>query len=180
MRATISRAAAIIAGGLLMIFFLSACASTAQPAPAAPTAGPAPTAAVGDAAPELAAAQTALERFLNALADGDYATAASLYGGDYEVLRGYNPPIAPDDHAALLEAACTANGFMCLRPTSMYVAGDNPSGLTFAVSFANSDGSTFVFTPPPGSPDQPRSSFPLRVVTGPEGPKVVDLPPYVS
>ena len=179
MRTSIAKTAAIIAGGLLIIFMLSACASTAQPAPPEPAIVPSPVAA-SDAPPELAAAQTALENFLNALADGDYATAAGLYGGDYELLRGYNPTIAPDDHAALLEAACTANGFMCLRPASMRVEGDDPSGLTFGVTFANADGSYFAFTPPPGAEGQPRSIFPLRVVTGPEGPKVVDLPPYVS
>lgn len=180
MRASIAKTAAIIAGGLLIIFMLSACAPAAQPTPPEPTIVPIQSVPADDAPPDVAAAQTTLERFLNALADGDYATAADLYGGDYAVLHGYNPTIAPDNHAALLEAACTANGFMCLRPISMRVEGDNPSGLTFGVSFVNADGSSFVFTPPPGASGEPRSSFPLRVVSGLEGPKVVDLPPYVS
>lgn len=180
MRARIYKAAAIIAGGLLTILLLAGCTPAAQPASIEPTIAPAINQPAGDMPPDLAAARGTLERFLNALADGDYATAAGLYDGDYTLLQGYSPAIAPDDHAALLEAACTANGFMCLRPTSMLVTGDNPAGLTFDVTFASADGSAFVFTPPPGAPGQPRSSFPLRVVTGPDGPRVVDLPPYVS
>jgi hypothetical protein len=186
MRTNIRKAAAIVVGALLTILLLAGCAAPTQPTRIESTIvqpstiSPAPTGVYGDAPPELAAAEDTLTRFLNALADGDYTTAASLYAGDYELLRGYNPSLGPEDHAALLGAACKANGFMCLRPAAMDVVGDNPGGLTFSVTFVNPDGSTFVFTPPPGAPGEPRSSFPMRVFTGPEGPRVLDLPPYVS
>jgi len=184
MQINIRRATAIVAGALIAILLLAGCAQQAQPAPA-PTSAPAPATAqptspaAGEPA-DIAAARAALEQFLGALAAGDYAAAAELYGGDYEVLRGYNPPIDPADHAALLQAACTANGFMCLQPAELRVIGDRADELTFGVTFTQADGSPFVFTPPPGAEGQPRTEFPLRVSTSPAGPRVLDLPPYVS
>jgi hypothetical protein len=62
---------------------------------------------------EIESARQALVAYLDALQAGSYAEAAELYGGDFKQLQDYNPDIPADDHAALFQAACTLNGFVC-------------------------------------------------------------------
>lgn len=186
----ISRVAAILTGALFLLFFLSACTAPAAQEPARPTAAPqitagrelditqAPTAAAPQSDTE--EARATLESFLVALNDGRYDEAAALYGGDYELLRGYNPGLALDDHAALLERACTANGFVCLRPSSVANATIEGDTISFQVSFITPDGAIFSFFPPPGAEGQPTSHFILSVQKTADGFRVVSLPPYVS
>ena len=42
-----------------------------------------------------------------------YAEAVAYYGGDYQVLRGWNPTVPPNDHATLFQKGCTVNGLQC-------------------------------------------------------------------
>jgi len=55
-----------------------------------------------------------LSAFFNRLAAGQYAAAATLYGGSYETLVGFNPDIDPVDVAALWRHGCEMNGLQCL------------------------------------------------------------------
>ncbi|MEM5774895.1 MAG: hypothetical protein AAGU05_07815 [Anaerolineaceae bacterium] len=129
------------------------------------------------------AAQEALSGYLDALLNGRYQDAAGLYGGSYEVLQGYNPEIDPEDRAALLEAACTFNGFLCLEARNIQLA-DQPSATEFVytVEFTNADGSLFVLGPCCGADETtmlPLSVFKFTVQQLEDGTFVVmDLPPY--
>ncbi len=66
-------------------------------------------------APELSeeTALPVLEGYLAALAAGHYDQAAWFFGGDIDVLLSQNPELSPTDQAALFEAACTVNGYIC-------------------------------------------------------------------
>lgn len=170
-----------------LVVILGGCSSQFQPVPPTPTLTstksaliPTPSIIGVNAPVELVAAQEALERFLNALAEGNYAAAVTLYAGDYETLHDYNPSIARNDYAALFEAACEVNGYKCLKPNAITLTDDNYDRKTFAVSFINSDGSIFVFIPPFSNPNERRDVFLFTVITNAEGPKVLDLPPYIS
>jgi hypothetical protein len=59
-------------------------------------------------------AEKTLGDYLLYLSEGNYAQAADLYGGSYDLLQGYNPTVDPSDFAALLEQGCTLNGLRCL------------------------------------------------------------------
>ena len=126
-------------------------------------------------------ARAALAAYLDALHSRQYATAATYYSGSYELLTGYNPDIASDDHVQLLERACTANGFQCLSVAQ--IVPDrviSPTQFGFLVEFANADGTPFVFTPPPGAIGHPRARFQFTVVNEDGSFRVLELPPYVS
>ena len=87
-----------------------------------------------------------LTNFLTALHDGDYAAAAELYGGSYEVMVAHNPALDSGDHAGLLRAACLVNGAVCLLPQSVVPAHEAEGvagGDSFQVSFMAEDGSRF-------------------------------------
>ena len=159
--------------GIVGLFFLlAACA--AQPKTIQPS---------GAAAGQEQPAQEALPGFLGALYEGRYEEAAGLYGGSYEVLQGYNPAIDPQDKPALLEAACTVNGFLCLKAKSIELA-DQPSQTEFVytVQFANADGSLFILGPCCGADETsmpPVSDFTFTVTLQEDGTfSVMDLPPY--
>ena len=62
---------------------------------------------------EKSRAWSALTEFTALLWDGQYAEAARYYGGDYQVLRDWNPAVPPNDDAALFQKGCTANGLQC-------------------------------------------------------------------
>jgi hypothetical protein len=59
-----------------------------------------------------------LTRYLAALNEGQYDEAAGLYGGSYEQLIEFNPSLDSSSKPDLLKAACTVNGFQCLRFSS--------------------------------------------------------------
>jgi len=119
------------------------------------------------------------KRFLTTLANSDYVTAAALYEGDYEMLYDKNPIIARENYPALLEAACTVNGYVCRKPGTVTLVDTRADSWIFEVSFLNTDGSTFVFKPPSGAPGAEQSVFSFRVIMGANGPRVLDLPPYI-
>jgi hypothetical protein len=135
---------------------------------------------------DLASARAALEAFFDALNGGQYTKAAELYGGSYEELIGLNPDTDPNDHAALLERACTINGYQCLRVKNIVQqAQDWPDTYTFTVEFANPDGSLFVLGPCCGATETdmpPQSRFDFTVMKVPQAGgmfRVQRLPVYM-
>ena len=129
------------------------------------------------------AAQEALSGYLDALHNGRYDDAAGLYGGSYEVLQGYNPDIDPEDKPALLEAACTINGFLCLEVKSIEPAEQvSESEFVYTVQFANADGSLFELGPCCGADETsmpPTTEFTFTVKQHDDGSyAIMDLPPY--
>lgn len=131
-----------------------------------------------------AQARSALINFHEYLHQGEYDQAAELYGGSYDVLLGYNPTLSEDDKAALLQAACEFNGFICLEILSAeLMAGNDGTEIVFKVKFANPDGSEFVLGPCCGASEEempPVSTFTAHVLCEDDGScLVMDLPPYV-
>ena len=89
-----------------------------------------------------AAAEQTLTDYLEALRLGDYAGAADLFGGSYEIMLDHNPAIDPADHAAVVEAACTINGAVCnlsLRSV-VHVAAWGPGIYRFTVELQDPAG----------------------------------------
>jgi len=126
---------AVLAGGL---------AGCALPAP-----GGGGAAATATPATDLDQARNTLQAYFDALADKRYADAAKLYGGDYRPLAAYNPDVGADDHRTLLERACTANGFHCLKIKEVIQEETiAPGSFRFVVRFQQADGSVFT-TPGP-------------------------------
>jgi len=114
-----------------------------------------------------------LEDYLTALAVADYAGADARYGGSYETFIANNPEINPQDHAALFEAACTINGFVCnLSVRSVVNMAALTEGLfTFTVELQNPEGALFELGPccgesPIDSPPQTQFAFMVALVEG--------------
>jgi hypothetical protein len=128
-------------------------------------------------------ASQVLALFFSELATGNYAEAATLYGGSYEVLADQNPDLNLDDHAALWNNGCTINGFQCLTIRTINFNELNDSGeYIFTVEFNDPDGNIFVLEPCCGeSPTTPpQFQFEYRVIQDGYGKfKVLDLPVYV-
>jgi hypothetical protein len=127
-------------------------------------------------------AEQIIRTYFDELSTGDYATAAEFYGGSYEVLQGYNPDVDPEDHAALLQRACEANGFQCLPVRSVSITETTDGDFIAVVEFNNPDGSLFSRGPCCGEdePVEPETQFIYRVVQNPGGAlQVMDLPVYV-
>lgn len=121
----------LVVGGSILL--LTACGGTAG-------ATPEPVAADED----IDAARAALIAYFDLLSAGRYEEAAAYYGGSYDVLIEYNPETDPQDRAALFEAACTVNGFLCLPVGEVVYASEVSSGeFRFTVTFLNADGSPF-------------------------------------
>lgn len=132
---------------------------------------------------DLQNAEQALLDFLEELNAGNYKAAAELYGGGYEIMIEHNPDLDPNNHAALIQNACTINGAQCLKVES--VALDHKAavnGYNFLVEFQNEDGTLFVLGPCCGGNETdtpPRSSFTFTVVKDDKGQfLVMDMPPY--
>lgn len=125
--------------------------------------------------PEARLSLQTLEAFLTALRDGDYATAAVLCCGSYEVLIDWNPNIDPADETALLQSACE-NQLRCDLTVRRILAGSVQSDRhEFYVEFQTGDGQLFSRSPCCGSNTDPTvSQFPFTVVLTTEGPQVLD------
>jgi len=131
-------------------------------------------------------ARAVLVAFFDALNGGWYAEAAVQYGGSYEGLIDMNPDVDPNDHAALLERACTTNGFQCLRVKEIVQqVQDSPDSYTFTIEFLNPDGSLFVRGACCGASETdmpPQSRFDVVVMSVPQAGnalRVQNLPVYV-
>jgi hypothetical protein len=123
--------------------------------------------------------------FFGHLSAGRYEEAGQLYGGSYEVLSEYNPTLDPHDHAAMWQAACTSNGFLCLRVRSAHLQEDGSAKAEyrFLVEFSTPDDQLFVRGPCCGASETempPESEFLFAVVRTEDGAyRVQDLPVYI-
>jgi hypothetical protein len=130
---------------------------------------------------EARAAGEALNEYFASLSSGDYARGAELYGGRYDTLADMNPEVDPNDHAVLLEQACTVNGFVCLRlKSSVLSAHPSEEQFIFKVSFETENGNTYERLPCCGGAtagETGRSVFEYSVVKGEDGQfRVMELP----
>lgn len=128
-----------------------------------------PTAATDDET-----AKQTLIRFFRDLHDGDYPSAADRYAGSYETMVEHNPGIEPEDHPALLEAACTINGAQCLpvRDAQLVGAESSDGEIVFLVRFEEDDGSVFELGPCCGGDGDgaaPQTEFKFHVLRGSDG-----------
>ena len=124
-----------------------------------------------------------LERFFDALHEGDYQAAVDLYGGSYEILIEMNPDLEPGAHLALLERACKTNGFQCLRVGEVLAVDETSQGVfDLTVTFLTAAGETFQRGPCCGAgagDEPPHTDFTFRVAREGTGQyMVLDLPPY--
>lgn len=95
---------------------------------------------------EIEAARQALISYLDALKQGNYADVAELYAGDIKVLEKSNPDIPAEDQAALFQAACTQNGFVCDLSilNELSARKITPTGFRFVVELQDPDGAKFA------------------------------------
>lgn len=136
-----------------------------------------------NASPEAArdAAQAALDEYLTALNSGDFTLGAKLYGGETEVLEGWNPDIT-NNLPKWLERGCTQNGLQCLPIRAILYRGpDVRGGFQFLVEFTAPDGSLFHQGPCCGDESEGPfpASFVFSVLKPDENWLVMDLPPYM-
>jgi hypothetical protein len=128
-------------------------------------------------------AAQALTSYSSLLHAGHYDEAAHHYGGDYDVLRGWNPDVNEDDYATLFERGCTANGLVCLPIGSvLHQHQVSPTEFRFVVEFINDDGTCFVLGPCCGATEEempPQTEFTLTVRKVDNSFLVQDLPVYV-
>jgi hypothetical protein len=132
---------------------------------------------------ELESAREALTSYFSLLHAGRYSEAIKHYGGDYEVLRGWNADVAGDDYATLFERGCTANGLMCLQIGSVVTEEKvSPTESRFMVEFVNDDGTLFMLGPCCGATEEempPQSEFTYTVKKVDDKFLVQELPVYV-
>lgn len=129
-------------------------------------------------------AKDALLSFLQNLHEGDYQSAAQLYGGSYDLMREHNPEMDPNDEAALLQNACTLNGAACLQVKSAELDRRvSATEFVFKVEFSNPDGTLLVRGPCCGGNETdfpPESEFYFSVTKiGEDSFAVMDMPPYM-
>ena len=143
-----------------------------------------PTSKAETSSEGLEKARNALSSFFELLSQREYERAASLYGGDYQSLRDWNPLLDPQDHTALLKNGCEINGLQCLQVKRF----DDEKEVSlaeydFTVEFANKDGSLFTRGPCCGANETdmpPESQFAYTVIRNCVGEfLVVELPVYV-
>jgi hypothetical protein len=132
---------------------------------------------------ELEKARDALTSYFSLLQEGRYTEATDYYGGDYEILRGWNPDVDGDDYVTLFTRGCTANGLMCL-PVGDIVTEEQVSAteFRFTVEFVNDDGTQFVRGPCCGATEEempPQSEFTYTVKKVDDKLLVQELPVYV-
>ncbi|HSQ37839.1 MAG TPA: hypothetical protein VLS92_08110 [Acidimicrobiia bacterium] len=129
--------------------------------------------------PEARRGLETLEAFLAAVHDGDFRTAAILYGGSYESLVDWNPLVDPSDAPALFEAACT-HQLRCELAVRRVLAGPiQPDEYTFYVEFQTDDGEPWTMGPCCGSETDPTvSQFPFIVSRTAAGWRVLTPPIY--
>lgn len=126
-------------------------------------------------------AREVLKTYLTALYEGRYEEAVTLYGGAYETLQGLNPSVDREDYSGLFANACEFNGYQCLAVHSITLEETvSPTEHVFLVEFIDSTGELLRFTPPPGSPNEPRTQFSFTVIKQDERLQVLEIPPYVS
>lgn len=128
-------------------------------------------------------AQTALVTFFNLLSEGQYDEAAVWYGGDAEILTGYNPDVPVDRLGVLFDRGCNTNGLVCM-PVKQVVKTQkiSPTEFHFTVQFTAADGSVFSQGPCCGADpasNPPVTEFDYTVLWHDGRYRVQELPPYV-
>lgn len=133
---------------------------------------------------DLARAREALQAFFSLLHDQRYSKAIPYYGGDYEILREWNPTVAIDDYATLFQNGCTMNGLQCLVIKTVLEEKEvSPGVYWFNVQFVQDDGSLFTRGPCCGATEaeMPMVSQFAYTVKKVDGKFLVqELPVYVS
>lgn len=122
-----------------------------------------------------------LRAFFIALANGNYETAVSLYGGSYTELAQMNPDTSPANYVALWLHGCEQNGFVCMEVLNIVRVTESDLQTEFSVTFKTKDGELFQFTGCCGEtlPD-PIMEYVILVQKDANGDyKVHSLPPYV-
>jgi len=129
--------------------------------------------------PEARRSREALEAFLAAVHDGDFRTAAVLYGGSYESMADWNPQVDPSDAPGLFEAACT-HQLRCELAVRRVLAGSiQPDEHTFYLEFQTDDGQLWSLGPCCGDTEAPTlSQFPFVVSRTAGGWRVLTPPIY--
>lgn len=128
-------------------------------------------------------ARSQLIQFYDFLAQQKYDQAATLFGGDLDILRGYNPDLAADDFNMLFKRACVQNGFQCLSVKQIIneeIIATNQ--FVFTVEYQQADGNLFVRGACCGASEEempPVSQFSVQVERVDGEYKVLSLPPYV-
>jgi len=90
--------------------------------------------------------------FLGSLHDKDYSKAVTAFGGDYTILRNWNPDIAPTDLADLWKNGCELNGLECLEIRNLAFASQPDSDtINYNVWFSNADKITEFKDPQSGA-----------------------------
>jgi hypothetical protein len=147
---------------VLLVFILAACSSAEQKS-------------------EAAVAETTMRTFFSALANGQYTEAVTLYGGDYEILTGWNPDISPTDYESLWQRGCEQNGLVCMEVMDVVNAAESDIGFDFTVTFRTKGGELFELTGCCGETfPEPISEYVIGVQSDGDGNyKVLSLPPYV-
>jgi hypothetical protein len=130
---------------------------------------------------ETAKAETTMRDFFSVLANGQYAEAVTLYGGNYEVLAGWNPDISPTDYTSLWQRGCEQNGLVCMEIMEIVKVEENETNFEFTVTFKMKDGELFELTGCCGETfPEPISEYVIGVQSDGNGKyKVLSLPPYV-
>jgi hypothetical protein len=132
---------------------------------------------------ELESAREVLKSYFSLLHAGRYSEAIDHYGGDYDVLRGWNPDVNGDDYTTLFELGCTTNGLMCLELGEVVDEEQvSPTEFRFVVEFVNDDGTLFVLGPCCGATEEempPQAQFTFIVKKVDSMYLVQDLPVYV-
>lgn len=171
----------------LLTLFLAGCTPAAVDTPAVTTTAsignPTPAAATIDPLTSLERARAALTAYLDALSQQDYERAAQFYGGDLELLIGYNPDHDPQDVPGLLQKGCEMNGLMCLPPLKILKEEAlSENRFAFTLHLITRDGELFEIGACCGADPEdvvPISEFVFEVERRGEEFKVLTLPPYV-
>jgi hypothetical protein len=125
-------------------------------------------------------ARQSLLDFFSLLHDQQYKKAIDYFGGDYEVLRYMNPDVPSHYRDALLQQACTVNGFLCLEVKSVLQEEQLDALIyRFTVEFQNEDGSLFILGPCCGASEEempPQSEFQFTVILREGRYQVMELP----
>jgi hypothetical protein len=145
--------------------------------------GTAPTNTPASPSQDIEVATETLLTFFENLHTGNFEAGAAKYGGDFNVLTGWNPDVDASDPAALFEAACTRQ-LQCLPVRELILATQiDASIFNFIVEFSNPNGSLFILGPCCGATETempPVSQFDCSVEKFSEGDyRVMCLPVYV-
>ncbi|MEN6410481.1 MAG: hypothetical protein ABFD44_12305, partial [Anaerolineaceae bacterium] len=128
-------------------------------------------------------AQNALVTFFSLLAEGQYDAAAMRYGGNTDILTGYNPDVPADRLGVLFDRGCNTNGLVCLPVNKILKAQEiSKTEYRFTVQFTAADGTIFAQGPCCGADptsNPPVSEFDYTVLWQEGRYKVQELPPYV-